>query len=83
MSRVMINACYSLLRKKRREIPVEALPEPGDLPEEDALMLKDALVNEEIQVTRQHHMQYQNGDLLYTLSLPAQGDKPSWPTACG
>ena len=39
----MINACYSLLRKKRREIPVEALPEPRDRPEEDALMLKDAL----------------------------------------
>jgi len=43
MSRVMINACYSILRKKRREIPVEILPEPKDLPEEDALILKDAL----------------------------------------
>jgi len=35
----------------------------------------DALVNEEVQETRQHHLRYQNGDLLYTLSLPAQGDE--------
>jgi RNA polymerase sigma-70 factor (ECF subfamily) len=42
-SRVMINECYSLLRKKQREIPVERLPETAEETSPDALILRDAL----------------------------------------
>ncbi|MGI6687233.1 MAG: RNA polymerase sigma factor [Christensenellales bacterium] len=39
----MINECYSLLRKKQREIPVERLPETAEEVSPDALILRDAL----------------------------------------
>lgn len=43
--RVMINECYALLRRSRREVPVAALPEEGvaDDVSADALALRDAL----------------------------------------
>lgn len=43
LTRVMINECYSLLRKKQREIPVERLPETAEEVSPDALILRDAL----------------------------------------
>ncbi len=43
LTRVMINECYGILRKKQREVPMETLPEEGESPSQDALLLKDAL----------------------------------------
>ena len=43
LTRIMINECYNLLRKKQREIPVEYLPEAAEEISPDALVLQDAL----------------------------------------
>lgn len=43
LTRVMINACYSILRKKQRETPVEIVVESSDEISLEALMLRDAL----------------------------------------
>ena len=41
--RVLVNECYTLLRRKAREVPVEALPEPEPAPDGNPA-LHDALL---------------------------------------
>ncbi|MDD4081403.1 MAG: RNA polymerase sigma factor [Eubacteriales bacterium] len=43
LTRVMINACYSILRRKQWETPVENFPESSSETSLDALLLRDAL----------------------------------------
>ncbi len=43
LTRVMINACYSILRKKQWETPVDTVVESSDETFLEALMLRDAL----------------------------------------
>ena len=43
LTRVMINACYSILRKKQWETPVDTVVESSNETSLEALMLRDAL----------------------------------------
>ncbi|NLA52914.1 MAG: RNA polymerase sigma factor [Clostridiales bacterium] len=43
LTRVMINACYGILRKKRWEVPVESFAEKGAEISQDAFLVRDAL----------------------------------------
>lgn len=42
--RILINECHSILRRRKREIPMEALPETALPDHEDARFLHDALL---------------------------------------
>ena len=43
LTRVMINACYGILRKKRWEVSVESFAEKGAEISQDAFLVRDAL----------------------------------------
>lgn len=45
LTRILINECHSLLRRKQREVPVEEMPETGNDETEEPSLLHDAVLS--------------------------------------
>ena len=74
LTRILINECYCMLRKKKRTIPLEELPEPAAPPDADH-ELHDAIARLDGKLRLPiilHYMEgYSVGEVAELLRLPA------------